>query len=90
MAVPICIHIILDSNSNDKLAWIAIIEISKAVPAKCDGVDSPDVPEIDFDPAIRAVADPACPRAIESIVDVGSIVNPAVSRERIFGNGGPR
>ena len=89
-AVSIGINVIMKGNSNHKLAGITIVQISEAISSKRDGVDYFLFTQIDLNPAISAIADPARPRTIEPIVDVCRLVDFSMPRDRIFGNGGPR
>ena len=87
VAVPVCIDIIRQGNCNDKLARITIVEIPKTVPAKRNGVNGPGFTEIDLDPAVGAIADPARSRSIQPVVDIRGVMDPAMTGNRILGNG---
>ncbi len=87
VAVPVCIDIIRQGHRNDKLARIAIVEIPKTVPTERNGVYGPGFTKIDLDPAVGAIADPACARSIQPVIDIRGIMDPAMTGNRILGNG---
>src|SRR4029453_398101 len=69
---------------NDQLSWIAVIEAAEPVSANGDVIDEDSPPEVNFQPAIRAVADPARAVAIRAVVGELRLMDVRVSRDVIF------
>lgn len=84
VVIPVSIYIVRRGQGNDKLAGIMAVELTQAVPAKRDRVDLCGFAEIDLDPAVPAVTDPACPRAVQSIIDIGGLVDRARAGHRVL------
>jgi hypothetical protein len=87
--VSVGVNIVEEGQRNDKLAWIVTAKFPQAIPAECHSVELRGFTEIDLDPAIPAIADPACPWAIQAVIDMGSIVESIRKRHGIFCHGGP-
>lgn len=74
-AISIGIHVVRESHGNDKLARVPFIEAGHPVSAQFNGIDMSDFTEIDLDPAIPAIADPARPGTIQTVIQIGGPVN---------------
>ena len=83
--VAICVHVISQSNINGKLTWIVIGKIPKTILAELDGIDERGLAQIDFDPAIGTVTDPTGAASIETIIEIGGLMNSIVTGDRILG-----
>jgi hypothetical protein len=62
--IPIGINIIGKRHSDDKPARVPVVQLTQAISAEFDGINRSNFAEIDLDPAVFAVADPAGPGAI--------------------------
>jgi hypothetical protein len=68
--IAIGINIIRQSHSNGKVTRIMTGKITEAVFSKHNRINGHGITQVDFYPAISAIADPTRPTTIETVVDV--------------------